>query len=337
MPDRASLHALARRLDLDDLRLLAVVSQEGSYAKAARLEPLTTSAISKRMAELERVIGCPLLERGAWGVRPTLAGEAAVASWAEFTGALQQLLAVQRVLRPATEADLVLRVDDIGARWLVLDRLTLAEGASADGGIAIVHTPAPAMAQALPASGAHAAIWHEPAMPGRSPAQAGRAEPPFELCGMRRYRFSAEVLLAVVHATHAGAEQAALALDELAPDDCLLVGPGTGTVDRTPLPLRLRAVVATRPLWAASVGAMLDHLGRDAARRVVLLPASLRHRVAHHPQLRCLPLAGTDGRLAFGCALREDPWHGARLRQLEQLAQARFEPAEAVPAGSGTD
>ncbi|MFC6081685.1 LysR family transcriptional regulator [Sphaerisporangium aureirubrum] len=60
--------------DLDALRLLDVVARTGSFTAAAAELNYTQSAVSRRIAALERAAGGPLFERLARGVRLTPAG-----------------------------------------------------------------------------------------------------------------------------------------------------------------------------------------------------------------------------------------------------------------------
>ena len=62
------------RLNLYSLQLFVAVVEEGTIAAAAERENIATSALSKRISELERVIGTPLLIRKARGVVPSEAG-----------------------------------------------------------------------------------------------------------------------------------------------------------------------------------------------------------------------------------------------------------------------
>ena len=57
------------------LRLFVAVCEERSIAKAADREAIVASAVSKRIAAVEREIGTPLLVRGRRGILPTAAGE----------------------------------------------------------------------------------------------------------------------------------------------------------------------------------------------------------------------------------------------------------------------
>ncbi|MEV0231629.1 LysR family transcriptional regulator [Nonomuraea sp. NPDC050786] len=62
--------------DADVLRLFHEIAESGSFTAAAELLGYTQSAVSRRIAALERAAGGPLFERLARGVRLTPAGEA---------------------------------------------------------------------------------------------------------------------------------------------------------------------------------------------------------------------------------------------------------------------
>lgn len=67
------------RLDPTSLRLFISVVQEGSIAKAALREHIAAAAVSKRLGELEAILGTPLLDRTNKGVEATPAGLALLA------------------------------------------------------------------------------------------------------------------------------------------------------------------------------------------------------------------------------------------------------------------
>ena len=62
------------QIDTISLRLLIAVFDEGSIARAARREFIAASAISKRLSEIEQIVGASLIKRHARGVEPTAAG-----------------------------------------------------------------------------------------------------------------------------------------------------------------------------------------------------------------------------------------------------------------------
>ena len=65
-----------RDLDLTSLRLFVAVCEHGNIARAAEQEHVVASAISKRIAQMEQVVGMELLARFRRGVQPTAAGRA---------------------------------------------------------------------------------------------------------------------------------------------------------------------------------------------------------------------------------------------------------------------
>ena len=64
-----------RDLDLKSLRLFAAVCDNGNIKDAALQEHIEPSAISKRISQLEDVLGIQLLVRGRMGAEPTPAGQ----------------------------------------------------------------------------------------------------------------------------------------------------------------------------------------------------------------------------------------------------------------------
>lgn len=70
-PEMHSMHDL----DLTTLRLFVAVCDHRNIARAGEQEHIGSSAISKRMAQLEEQVHAPLLERHRRGVVPTAAGE----------------------------------------------------------------------------------------------------------------------------------------------------------------------------------------------------------------------------------------------------------------------
>jgi DNA-binding transcriptional LysR family regulator len=64
-----------RELDLTSLRLFVAVCEARSIARAGEQAHIVGSAISKRLAQLEGVVGATLLVRRRRGVEPTPAGE----------------------------------------------------------------------------------------------------------------------------------------------------------------------------------------------------------------------------------------------------------------------
>jgi DNA-binding transcriptional LysR family regulator len=76
MTDSQWTDRIGRRVRLRDLHVLLAVVQRGSMAKAAKQLATSQPVISKTIAALENAFGVPLLDRGAYGVRPTMYGQA---------------------------------------------------------------------------------------------------------------------------------------------------------------------------------------------------------------------------------------------------------------------
>lgn len=70
----ASMENLLRKLDLTTLRLFTAVCEEKSISRAAEREFIAHSAVSRRLAEMEALVGMPLVTRHARGVTLTQAG-----------------------------------------------------------------------------------------------------------------------------------------------------------------------------------------------------------------------------------------------------------------------
>ena len=66
---------LLKKLDLTSLRLFVAVCQEKNIARAAEREFIASSAVSRRIAEIEALVGLPVIQRQSRGVTVTPAGE----------------------------------------------------------------------------------------------------------------------------------------------------------------------------------------------------------------------------------------------------------------------
>jgi DNA-binding transcriptional LysR family regulator len=67
---------ISRRVKLRHLSALLAVAEQGSMAKAARQLAVSQPVVSKAIADLEKILGLSLLERGPRGVEPTAYGRA---------------------------------------------------------------------------------------------------------------------------------------------------------------------------------------------------------------------------------------------------------------------
>ena len=87
-------------MPLEVLRYVVLIAEQGSTLAAAQTVNLTTSSLSRKIAQLEHELGIPLFERHSRGMRPTDAGQLLIE-------AARQMLA--RMERLASD------IDDIGA------------------------------------------------------------------------------------------------------------------------------------------------------------------------------------------------------------------------------
>lgn len=69
------MNQLLRKIDLTSLRLFAAVCQERNIARAAAREFIAPSAVSRRIAEIEALIGFPVIYRESRGISVTPIGE----------------------------------------------------------------------------------------------------------------------------------------------------------------------------------------------------------------------------------------------------------------------
>jgi DNA-binding transcriptional LysR family regulator len=67
---------IGRRIKLRDLHILQAVARYGSMAKAARHLAVSQPVVSKAIADLERQVGKPLMDRDRHGAEPTIYGVA---------------------------------------------------------------------------------------------------------------------------------------------------------------------------------------------------------------------------------------------------------------------
>lgn len=84
---------MLRHFDPVTLRLFVAVCEERNIARAAARESLVASAVSKRIAALERGLGAQLLVRARRGIVPTAAGEALLRQAREVLGAMERMSA----------------------------------------------------------------------------------------------------------------------------------------------------------------------------------------------------------------------------------------------------
>ena len=84
---------LLKKLDLTSLRLFVAVCQERNIARAAEREFIASSAVSRRIAEIEAVIGLPVIQRQSRGITVTPVGETVLRYALAIIGNIEQMSA----------------------------------------------------------------------------------------------------------------------------------------------------------------------------------------------------------------------------------------------------
>ncbi|CAE6719632.1 HTH-type transcriptional activator CmpR [Paraburkholderia domus] len=84
---------LLKKLDLTSLRLFVAVCQEQNIARAAEREFIASSAVSRRIAEIEAMIGLPVIQRQSRGITVTPVGETVLRYAQAIIGNIEQMSA----------------------------------------------------------------------------------------------------------------------------------------------------------------------------------------------------------------------------------------------------
>lgn len=118
---------IARGFKLKDLHTFRAVVQHGSMSKAAAELSLTPPAITKVIADMEKLLGVRLLERMPHGVEPTRYGEALLQRSVNVLDELKQTIEYLASLADPTVGDVRIATADPWMGTLmpaVIDRLT---------------------------------------------------------------------------------------------------------------------------------------------------------------------------------------------------------------------
>ena len=117
---------ISRRLKLRQLNILLAVARCGSMAKAADELAITQPVISKAIAELEDLLGVRLLDRGRYGIEPTLHGRALLKRSLAIFDDLKTSVSELEFLSDPTAGHLRIGCDEPLSTWLLpvlIDRL----------------------------------------------------------------------------------------------------------------------------------------------------------------------------------------------------------------------
>src|SRR5215471_19685478 len=69
---------IGRRISLRDLNIFLIVAEKRSMSRAADQLAISQPVVSKTIADMEYVLGVPLLDRNRRGVEPTVYGQALI-------------------------------------------------------------------------------------------------------------------------------------------------------------------------------------------------------------------------------------------------------------------
>ncbi len=309
---------MPRHFDPVTLRLFVSVCEERNIARAAARDSLVASAVSKRIAAMEREIGTPLLVRGRRGIEPTAAGEALLRQAREVLGAMERMHAeigefatgVKGSVRVvASVSALAERLPDDIASFLARYgsvRVSLDEGVSSE----IVR----AVREGTTDIGV---LW-----------DAGALE------GLRTVPYRSDLLCAVVHASHPLAPHEQLRYEQTLDYPAIGVAPG-GMVEAM---LRRQAALLGR-----SPANWIQVSGLDAACRIVaaglglaILPREAITPTATATGLAVVPLTDRWAVRRFVVCWRGDATLSATSRALighlrQQATIAQFAAGASVP------
>jgi DNA-binding transcriptional LysR family regulator len=104
---------IGRRIKLRDLYILQAVAQQGSMAKAARHLAVSQPVVSKVIADLERELGRPLLDRDRHGAEPTIYGASLLKHGLAAFDELRQSVEEIEYLADPTKGELRIATHDV--------------------------------------------------------------------------------------------------------------------------------------------------------------------------------------------------------------------------------
>lgn len=270
---------LADRIDLESVRLLSAVCESGSIARAADIETLTQSAISKRLKDLEQLFGMPLLVRRREGVVPTPAGRIVAGVWAEIEPILRALRhRVKSVDAPADDT-VTLVCDTRVARFVAVDRLGRAAAREIAGRVRLLEVSAARLADSMGELDADIGVL-----------QDGNDESAAEACrsGYRSNRVVLPAAICVVRDDHPLSGRPEVGNRDIAPFP-VVVAPETGIRGEALRsdPTASVFVMETAP-WSRTLSDALEQLDTHEGTHVLIAPPSISERLHRFPRLRSM-------------------------------------------------
>ena len=308
-----------RRLDLNSLRLYSIVCQRGSIASASLLEPLTASAISKRIRELEEVFGAELLVRTRNGVQPTDLGRTVLDRWSTIDELVTNMLDFENGGRNESEEQSYIVADAVASRFLVFDRLGQLPFAAQAGQVAVVESPALWLPVRFGEMRAGMAVWNSAV----GDANATDGDP---LLVAGAFPDAGEVhssqvpfYTAVVRHDHPLATGGAVTSAGLAEFPLALVGGAEGLAASIERSSGRGRCIFAQETWARHLLNALDFLEVAPNPTVLLAPSSATLRLHRYRELVALSIDDVWATQNFNWVLRRDA-----PSMLRSLAHAIF-------------
>lgn len=283
-PDSASIRAretlrLADRIDLESVRLLSAVCESGSIARAADIETLTPSAISKRLKDLEELFGMPLLVRRREGVVPTAAGRIVAGVWAEIEPILRAVRQRVKSVEAPADDSVIMVCDTRVARFVAVDRLGRVAARNVAGRVRLLEVSAARLADSMGELDADIGVL-----------QDGNDETAAEACrsGYRSTRVILPAAVCVVRDDHPLSGRSEVGNSDIAPFP-VVVAPETGIRGEALRADRAASVfvIETAP-WSRTLSDALEQLDTLERNHVLIAPALISERLYRFPRLRSI-------------------------------------------------
>lgn len=267
---------LAGRIDLESVRLLGAVCKSGSIARAADIETLTPSAISKRLKDLEDLFGVPLLVRRREGVVPTAAGRIVAGVWAEVEPILRAMRDRVKSIETAAADSVKILCDARVARFIAVDRLGRAAARDVAGRVRVLEVSAARLADSMRENDADIGVLLD-----RNDESGADACP----SGLRSTRVVMPAAICIVRDDHPLSDRREVGSLDIAPFP-VVVAPETGIREEA---LRSDSDAAafsieTAP-WSRTLSDGLEQLDTHGGNHVLIAPTVLTERLHRFPRL----------------------------------------------------
>ena len=270
---------LADRIDLESVRLLSAVCESGSIARAADIETLTPSAISKRLKDLEELFGMPLLVRRREGVLPTAAGRIVAGVWSEIEPILSAVRQRVKAVEAPADDSVTIVCDTRVARFVAVDRLGRTAAREVAGRVRLLEVSAARLADSMGEFDADIGVL-----------QDGNDETAAEACpsGYRSARVVLPAAVCVVRDDHPLSGRPEVGNRDIAPFP-VVVAAETG-IRGEALHLDRAAgvfMIETAP-WSRTLSDALEQLDTHEGQHVLLAPPLISERLYRFPRLRSI-------------------------------------------------